>query len=218
MTSPEHNHTTDPEPIDDLIASFREKLDERGRLAREVLKDPGHPLAQQLLPDPRYLYKTRAVGGFLAGAPFEMLRALAATYALLDLLDAARRRRDAIWEGVAARASGSTQEQPPLPDGPNSELIPGLEAAVRVLAAQYDDPEPAIRKWLETAADQWKTTGTIPPSRLSELVDEVWISLLDQEMSMSPPEDPIRHVVRATVEFSAELFNGETVSITRNVR
>ncbi|MEV7011696.1 hypothetical protein [Streptosporangium sp. NPDC051022] len=194
----------------DLIAAFRTQLAERERQACEALREPGH------------LYDSPAAGQFLTEVPFQVLLGVVAARNLLDLLEAAHRRRDAVQARAAWTEITAPAFPDPLPDGPGEEMLPGLELAVRTLATQFDDPVPAVRQMLEAITDAWERGDPAPAFNIRALVNHAWCGFeahadiapapgLTPEQLLSRPHGGLK------IAFHATLFNGVTVSTSERV-
>lgn len=181
----------------ELIAAFRAQLDARERLANHMIRNP------------YYVNVSEADREFLAQTAFTELRAIVVQRDLLDLLADTYRQQANEWAWID-RSPGS---EPVPPHSPWLTVLPGLEAAVRVLAAQYDDPAPAVREWLEKVADHWQTgTAPAPVSNIRAIVETSWLGY-DMSVDMSLKDGATRSVGGSKVRFHARLIDGTEVSI-----
>ncbi|GHE32331.1 hypothetical protein GCM10017673_39050 [Streptosporangium violaceochromogenes] len=180
----------------DLIFSFGFELSKRERLAREALRTPDGPAAGRLRDE----------------APFDTLLGCVAMRHLLDLLTAAYRRRDTAQDTHGAEHPG----------GPGEETLPGLELAVQTLAAQFDDPTPAVRRMLEAIADAWERGDPGPASHERVLIDQVGYGFeapadIAPLRELTPAQRLFRPHPNLRVFLHAGLLNGATVSTSRAV-
>ncbi|MFI6536670.1 hypothetical protein ACIBHY_29760 [Nonomuraea sp. NPDC050547] len=151
---------------EDPIAAARQNLTETERMVHAVLADPG------------YVTDSPAAGIFMQDGPGVLLRLVAAHHELLDQLETAKARTKISAMNYADWIDGSRYERP-LPDGPDADALPGLEAAVRTLSAGDRDPASGVRRWLEQLADHWQHDTDEPPvlpSHLRVMVAESWVS------------------------------------------
>ncbi|MFI6900323.1 hypothetical protein ACIBKY_03625 [Nonomuraea sp. NPDC050394] len=190
----------------DLIAAARQNLTETERMVHAVLADPG------------YVTDSPAAASiFMQDGPGVLLRMVAAHHELLDQLETAKARNKISAMNYADWIDGSRYERP-LSDGPDADVIPGLEAAVGTLSAGERDPAPGVRLWLEQLADHWQHDTDEPPvlpSHLRVMIVESWVSWAaraDMDIRTSGSEAGKLHTTGPMkVMFHARLWDGRQI-------